>query len=104
MTKRIKILNLKYNNNVNIIIAKKYIKQMITKNNFYIITGGPGVGKTTLLEGLQQEGFNSVSEVARPIIKEQMETGGDALPWMDTRKYSDLMLSRSVDDFLRLLD
>ncbi|MDU1890771.1 MAG: AAA family ATPase [Dysgonomonas sp.] len=74
----------------------------MTKNNFYIITGGPGVGKTTLLEVLRSRGYNCMPEVARNIIKEQMEVGGDALPWKDTRKYSDLMLSRSIDDYVKL--
>lgn len=75
---------------------------MIYKPNFYIITGGPGVGKTTLLEELQRRDYCCVPEVARVIIKEQMATGGTALPWMDTRKYSDLMLEGSVDDFVNL--
>jgi len=74
---------------------------MIQKLNFYIITGGPGVGKTTLLDELKKRGCQYVPEVARKIIKEQMDAGGDALPWADTRKYSDMMLSRSVDDFMK---
>lgn len=72
------------------------------KSNFYIITGGPGVGKTSLIEELQRRGYNCVPEVARNIIKEQMETGGDALPWKDTHKYSDLMLSGSIKDYVDL--
>lgn len=73
---------------------------MKTKNNFYIITGGPGVGKTTLIKELLQRGHNCVPEVARHIIKEQMEINGDALPWLNTRKYSDMMLSHSIHDFI----
>lgn len=77
---------------------------MIAKNNFYIITGGPGAGKTTLLNELRKNGYNCVPETARNIIKEQVEAGGSALPWDDTRAYSDLMLSRSVQDFINLKD
>ncbi|MDR1501302.1 MAG: AAA family ATPase [Prevotella sp.] len=77
---------------------------MIVKNNFYIITGGPGAGKTTLLNELQKNGYNCVPETARNIIKEQVGAGGHALPWDDTRVYSDLMLSRSVQDFINLKD
>lgn len=77
---------------------------MIVKNNFYIITGGPGAGKTTLLNELRKNGYNCVPETARNIIKEQVEAGGRALPWDDTRVYSDLMLSRSVQDFINLKD
>jgi len=74
------------------------------KPNFYIITGGPGVGKTTLLDELKNRGYKCVPEVARNIIKEQMDTDGDALPWGDTKKYADLMLSRSICDFERLYE
>lgn len=74
---------------------------MNIKENFYVITGGPGVGKTTLLNELKSRGYNFVEEVARNIIKEQIETDGEALPWKDRQKYSDLMLKRSVEDFVR---
>lgn len=77
---------------------------MIVKNNFYIITGGPGAGKTTLLNELRKNGYNCVPETARNIIREQVEAGGHALPWDDTRAYSDLMFSRSVQDFINLKD
>jgi len=78
------------------------IEKMIMKKNFYIITGGPGVGKTTLIEELEKRGYNIVPEVAREIIKDQMATDGDALPWKDTHKYSKLMLSYSMRDFIYL--
>ena len=73
----------------------------IEKNNFYIITGGPGVGKTTLLEALEKDGFTIVPEAARKIIKEQIKTGGKALPWEDTKQYTELMLKKSVEDYLK---
>lgn len=72
----------------------------ITPNlHFYIITGGPGVGKTTLLEELELRGYTVVPEVAREIIREQMETGGDALPWANTERYKQMMLDRSVRSY-----
>lgn len=77
---------------------------MKTKNNYHIITGGPGVGKTTLICELRQRGYNCVHEVAKHIIKEQMETNGDALPWLNTHKYSDLMLYYSIRDFIKYSD
>lgn len=70
------------------------------RNNFYVITGGPGSGKTTLLESLESKGFSIVPEVAREIIKEQIETNGNALPWGDKEQYTELMLKRSVDSYL----
>jgi len=70
------------------------------KTNFYIITGGPGAGKTTLLNAIEKEGFLTVPEVARVIIKNQMETGGKALPWEDTQLYTELMLKGSAESYM----
>lgn len=72
---------------------------MIYKPNFFVITGGPGVGKTTLLEALARQGFPYVPEVAREIIREQVSQNGDALPWANIPAYTHLMLSRSVESF-----
>ena len=68
--------------------------------NLYVISGGPGVGKTSIIAELQKRGYNCIDEVARKIIKEQMESGGDALPWSDTRKYTEQMLIRSIESYL----
>jgi predicted ATPase len=69
---------------------------MIANNNLFVITGGPGSGKTTLLNELEQQGFLCSQEVARQIIQEQVATNGDALPWANTRRYTERMLSRSI--------
>ena len=47
----------------------------MTKNNFYIITGGPGAGKTSLLENLALLGHNYIPETARQIIKGRLSKG-----------------------------
>ncbi|ASK32652.1 ATPase [Chryseobacterium sp. T16E-39] len=69
------------------------------KNNFYIITGGPGVGKTTLLKQLEKMGYRTVDEDARQIIKEQMQSNGEGLPWRDKELYTHLMINTSVNSF-----
>lgn len=52
----------------------------MTKNNFYVITGGPGGGKTSLLETLASKGYDYVPETARQIIKERLSKGVTARP------------------------
>jgi len=51
--------------------------------NFVLITGCSGGGKSTLLAELQARGHACVEEPGRRIVKENLETGGQALPWVD---------------------
>ncbi|PRD48453.1 AAA family ATPase [Sphingobacterium haloxyli] len=69
------------------------------KNNFYIISGGPGVGKTTLINALRRIGFTTVEEEARRIIKDQLATGGDGVPWKNKTLYAQLMFDASVSAY-----
>jgi len=68
-------------------------------NRFFVITGGPGTGKTTLLNALKEEGFCCISEVAREIIREQAAKDGEALPWKNREKYTELMLVASIQSY-----
>lgn len=76
---------------------------MIIKHNYHIITGGPGSGKTSLIKELQSRRYNCVSEVGRNIIREQIEMGGNALPWKDRMIYSRLMLLHSLRDYRKYI-
>lgn len=67
--------------------------------NLFVITGGPGAGKTTVLLELERRGFRYAPEVARQIIQEQVRNGGKALPWDDRELYTRLMLERSVHSY-----
>ncbi len=68
-------------------------------NPYYVITGGPGVGKTSILNELNQKGFTVVPEIVRELIKEQQATDGEALPWKNKRLYRDIMFDRCVESF-----
>src|SRR5262245_58116402 len=41
----------------------------------FVITGGPGAGKTTTLEALTERGYQHVPDTARAIIKKRLEAG-----------------------------
>ena len=45
------------------------------ENNWYVLTGGPGSGKTSLIEQLKQRGHNTVQESARYQIEKQLKKG-----------------------------
>ena len=75
------------------------IEKRVENPNLFIITGGPGSGKTTVLLELEKKGFSFAPEVARQIIQEQVRDGGSALPWADRESYTKLMLERSVASY-----
>jgi predicted ATPase len=60
---------------------------------FFIVTGGPGSGKSTLIEALTAQGVAHMPEAGRAIIQDQVAIGGTALPWSDRAAYAELMLS-----------
>ena len=74
--------------------------KILTKSNFYIFSGGPGGGKTTVLNELSKLNYECIPEVARAIIKAQHTIGGNALHTGDRVTYTDLMLKKSVADFI----
>lgn len=65
---------------------------MTDRPNFHIITGGPGSGKTSLIDALAAQGVHHMPEAGRAIIRAQVAIGGAALPWADRAAYAELML------------
>ena len=78
------------------------VKVAIKKPNFYLFTGGPGAGKSTVIELLAKQKKLVVPEVARNIIRHQKTIGGSAIHDGDRILYTALMLERSIEDFERL--
>lgn len=62
-------------------------------DRFFVLTGGPGSGKTTLAAALVAAGYTCSPEAGRAIIKDQMVISGPALPWADRALFAELMLS-----------
>ena len=77
---------------------------MIHKPNFFVFTGGGGTGKTTLIRYLQAAGELTIDENIRAVIREQVEAGGDAVPWIDPKACCDLTTARDIAEFDRLRD
>lgn len=64
----------------------------IQTDRFFVITGGPGSGKSTLIEDLHRRGHARSIEAGRGIIQDQVAIGGHALPWSDPLLFAELML------------
>ncbi|WP_433868480.1 AAA family ATPase [Saccharopolyspora sp. CA-218241] len=60
---------------------------------FVVITGGPGSGKSTLVEALAQRGHARTPEAGRGVIVDQVGIGGSGVPWRDEVLFAELMLS-----------
>lgn len=57
-----------------------------------IITGGPSVGKTTLVNQLKDKGFSVVDEIATQILQE----GITPAPWIDRNAFQEEVLRRQL--------
>lgn len=71
-------------------------------STLYIITGGPGAGKTTLLEELSRHEVITVPEEGRRIIRQQIDSGGEGLPWLNKERFAELMFQESVKTYLEI--
>jgi predicted ATPase len=60
-------------------------------DRFFVLTGGPGAGKTTLVEAMKARGFATTEEAGRGVIRQEVESGGDGLPWVDRERFAELM-------------
>jgi len=69
------------------------------KKQIYVITGGPGFGKSLLVEELKQLGYNCCGEFARDLIFAQEESGGDILPWKNPKLFQQNILQKRIDFF-----
>lgn len=61
-------------------------------DHMFVVTGGPGSGKSSLIETLARRGLHSMPEAGRAIIQDQLRIGGPALPWGDRMAFAELML------------
>lgn len=62
----------------------------------YVITGGPGIGKTTTLLELQRWGYETVPEAARTIIEEEQQKEDGTFPWTDLYGFQEKVVARQL--------
>ncbi len=66
---------------------------------FVVVTGGPGSGKSTLIDALERVGFGRTIEAGRGIIQDQVAIGGRALPWVDPALFAEMMLALEMRSY-----
>ena len=72
----------------------------LLENDFlYVVSGCSGSGKSTLISALADSGEIVVLEPGRRIVKEQIDAGGDGVPWENAQRFIDLCASKAIGDF-----
>lgn len=69
---------------------------MTPTDRLHVITGGPGSGKSTLIDALAATGVATSPEVGRAVVREQLAHGGTALPWGDEPAFAEEMIGREI--------
>jgi len=65
---------------------------------FVVISGCSGGGKSTLLAELGRRGHSFVEEPGRRIIKQELQDGGAALPWIDAAAFARRAVAMALED------
>lgn len=66
---------------------------------FVVVTGGPGAGKTTLIEALGATGHATMQEAGRAVIRSELAADGTGLPWQDRESFAALMLAADLASY-----
>jgi predicted ATPase len=62
-----------------------------------VLTGGPGIGKTTVLNVLNRcMGYQTIPEAARMVIEEQQAKGSDCLPWKNLENFNKVLAEKQL--------
>jgi len=72
--------------------------KFVSKNNI-VITGGPGTGKTTIIDGLIEKGYTCFPEISREIITEARKKGFEQLFLEKPLLFSELLLEGRKKQF-----
>src|SRR3546814_13953289 len=68
----------------------------MSTDSLHVVTGGPGSGKSTLIDALVAAGFATSPEVGRAIIRKEWAAGGPAFPWVDHLAFAENMPEREI--------
>lgn len=65
----------------------------------YVLTGGPGFGKTAIIAELSRRGYNTSPELYDTFIASEIANGGKRLPWIDRHACDDAVLPHRIEAF-----
>lgn len=71
---------------------------MSDKLRRFVLTGGPGAGKTSVIDSLARRGHRTTTEAGRAIIAAHAQAGLPP-PWIDPVHYAQLMLDHDIAEY-----
>jgi len=72
--------------------------------NIILLIGGPGSGKTTVLNGLDKLGYTCYPEISREVTAQAQKTGIDQLFLTEPLLFSELLLNGRITQFKNALN
>lgn len=73
------------------------------KKEIVVITGGPGTGKSTIIDGLIKKGYTCYPEISREVILEAKEKGIDQLFLTEPLLFSQMLLDGRIKQYQEAL-
>lgn len=70
----------------------------------YVLTGGPGVGKSAVMDILVARGYSIVPETARMVIQEEQAKNSDILPWKDLLQFQEVVARRQLEAEMKICE
>ncbi|WP_026934503.1 AAA family ATPase [Christiangramia echinicola] len=74
------------------------------KNRKIVITGGPGTGKSSIINRLEEKGEKCLHEISRQVTLEAKEQGIDQLFLEQPLLFSEKLLEGRLDQFLEAME
>lgn len=68
-------------------------------HDFFVISGCSGGGKSSLLAELGRRGFATIEEPGRRVVRQELASGGDALPWIDGTAFARRITALAKQDY-----
>ncbi|MBS1494130.1 MAG: AAA family ATPase [Bacteroidetes bacterium] len=69
------------------------------KNNYFILTGAMGAGKSAVLNEIKKQNYICIDEPARIVLKEQREINGEGVPEKNATVFNQLMLDKMISQY-----
>jgi predicted ATPase len=80
------------------LIRQQWVDWSSSVDRFVVISGCSSSGKSTLIGELGNRGYGVVDEPGRRIVKEELASGGSALPWIDGIAFARRAITMALAD------